>query len=256
MRHVIAVLLGLGLLAGCSPSDGDETTADDADVVGEIDEAPTDEPDPTVEPDDDQDASEPDSDEPDGQDEPGVDDAAEADDEPEADNDASDEPDPDADGPSGDIAVSIVDFAFEADTITAEIGDTVTWTHDGRITHNVTARDGSFASDNLSSGETFSHTFEDAGTFEYVCTLHNQMVASVEVSSSTSEVRAQLGATLGGGRPDPGQAVATTGGSFAAESRFLRLARYIAASARRSPLSRSSSGSISTAPMLGPTSTL
>jgi plastocyanin len=80
------------------------------------------------------------------------------------------------------VPVTIGDFFFEPDTLTVAVGDTVTWTHDGDITHNVTARDDSFVSDNLSSGETFTHTFAEAGSFEYRCTLHTQMIASVEVS--------------------------------------------------------------------------
>jgi plastocyanin len=86
------------------------------------------------------------------------------------------------DDPAGDASVSIRDFRFEPETASVTVGDTVTWTHEGDVTHNVTAQAGSFASDNLGSGETFSHTFETSGSFEYVCTLHRQMIATVDVS--------------------------------------------------------------------------
>jgi plastocyanin len=92
--------------------------------------------------------------------------------------------DDDADGDGnaqGEVRVSIGDFFFDADDIPVEVGDTVMWSHNGRITHNVTARDGSFVSDNLAAGEMFSHTFDTAGEFVYVCTLHSQMVATVQV---------------------------------------------------------------------------
>jgi plastocyanin len=92
---------------------------------------------------------------------------------------ATDDPDEEA---ATEATVTIGDFFFEADTLAVQTGDTVTWTHDGDITHNVTARDGSFVSENLASGETFTHTFTQADSFEYRCTLHNQMVASIEVS--------------------------------------------------------------------------
>lgn len=107
-------------------------------------------------------------------------------------DDASADADADAGGDAGDtgraepdtveeVQVSIDDFFFDADAVTIGVGDTMTWTHDGRITHNVTARDGSFVSDNLGAGETFTHTFTEAGEFTYVCTLHGQMVATVTV---------------------------------------------------------------------------
>lgn len=92
---------------------------------------------------------------------------------------ATDDPAEDA---AGEVTVSIGDFFFDPDELSVAVGDTVTWTHDGDITHNVTARDGSFASDNLASGETFAHTFAAAGSFEYRCTLHGQMIATIEVS--------------------------------------------------------------------------
>lgn len=78
-------------------------------------------------------------------------------------------------------AVTIVGFAFDPGTISAEVGDTVVWTNEDGPRHNVTADDDSFASDNLAEGETFSHTFDEPGTFDYVCTLHSGMSATVEV---------------------------------------------------------------------------
>ncbi|MEX2550745.1 MAG: plastocyanin/azurin family copper-binding protein [Nitriliruptoraceae bacterium] len=78
--------------------------------------------------------------------------------------------------------VTIRDFSFEPDALAIQVGDTVTWTHEGDLTHNVTARDGSFASENLGTGQTFTHTFTEAGSFEYRCTLHGQMIATLDVS--------------------------------------------------------------------------
>lgn len=156
MRHRIALtLLAAVLAAGCSPTTG-ELAPEPAD------EAPA-SPDPTD--------PEP----------AGAETAIPADptDSATEDDAASDEPAEDA---AGDVAVSIGDFFFEPDELSVQAGDTVTWTHDGDITHNVTARDGSFVSENLASGERFDHTFTEAGSFEYRCTLHGQMLASIEVS--------------------------------------------------------------------------
>lgn len=144
MRQLIVLGLGLALLAGCASTD-----AAPEPEVAELD--------------------------------PATDDEAPEDDDPtEAEAPTDDEPD-EAAG-AGDTEVSIGDFFFDPGTTSVTVGETVTWTHEGDITHTVTARNDSFASDNLADGDTFSHTFDTAGSFEYRCTLHGQMVATVEVS--------------------------------------------------------------------------
>lgn len=78
-------------------------------------------------------------------------------------------------------AVSIVDFAFQPDSVEIATGGTVTWTNTGQAPHTVTADDGSFDSGTLSPGATFSQTFATAGTFTYHCNIHPQMTATVIV---------------------------------------------------------------------------
>jgi plastocyanin len=48
------------------------------------------------------------------------------------------------------------------------------------VPHNVKG-DG-FRSPTLSKGKKWSHTFAEAGTFDYLCTLHPAMKGTVEVS--------------------------------------------------------------------------
>jgi plastocyanin len=66
--------------------------------------------------------------------------------------------------------------------VTVAAGETVTWSHEGGLPHTVTAEDGAFDSGDLSGGDTFSHTFEEAGSFPYVCSIHPDMTGTVEVS--------------------------------------------------------------------------
>ncbi len=80
----------------------------------------------------------------------------------------------------GTASVTIKDFEFTPATVTIKVGDTVTWTNNGPSTHTVTADDGSFASGNL-LGDTFSHTFQTAGTFTYHCSLNRFMTGTVIV---------------------------------------------------------------------------
>ena len=93
---------------------------------------------------------------------------------------------------AGDL--SIVDFAYQPGTITVPVGTTLKWANNGVAPHTVTARSGLYDSGILARGETFSFTFGAPGTYEYFCTLHPDMTASVIVPSSTGEIPAPLGA--------------------------------------------------------------
>lgn len=74
--------------------------------------------------------------------------------------------------------VIVDDNVFRPKTITVAPGDTVTWQFEGNSAHNVTHDD--FASELMKDGE-FEHTFEMAGEYDYVCTVHAGMAGSVTV---------------------------------------------------------------------------
>ncbi len=80
------------------------------------------------------------------------------------------------------VEVQVVDFAFEPAMVMIEAGDTVTWTNTGNRPHTITADDGSFDSGRLDPGEQFSFTFNEPGTFTYVCGFHPEMQGSVMVA--------------------------------------------------------------------------
>jgi plastocyanin len=78
--------------------------------------------------------------------------------------------------------VSMEGIAFQPAEVTVSAGDTVTWTNNDTVGHDVTAD--SFSSGDpggMASGDTFEHTFEEAGTFDYVCTVHPGMEGTVVV---------------------------------------------------------------------------
>ena len=77
--------------------------------------------------------------------------------------------------------VKISGFAFEENTVTIKVGDTVTWTNHESATHTVAADDGSFISSNLKNDASFSHTFDSAGTYPYHCGFHSSMTGTVIV---------------------------------------------------------------------------
>ncbi len=74
--------------------------------------------------------------------------------------------------PSAEAKVMVVDSQFIEKEITVSVGTTVIWKMDASLPHTVTADDGSFDSGTLRDGDTFSYTFEAAGTFPYYCQFH------------------------------------------------------------------------------------
>jgi plastocyanin len=78
--------------------------------------------------------------------------------------------------------VKIQNFAFSPSTITVHKGDIIIWTNMDSTTHTVTSDSGSeLASGNIPSGQSFSHTFNTAGTFNYHCAIHTGMKGTVVV---------------------------------------------------------------------------
>lgn len=117
-------------------------------------------------------------------------------------------------------AVALANYAFGPATITVSPGDTVTWTNTDSDVHNVIAFDNSFASPALNQGDTFSFTFQTAGTYEYRCTIHPWMLANVVVG--------QAGASTGDSTSPDSTPVATPTGSEApAAVTVARGGRYV-----------------------------
>ena len=88
----------------------------------------------------------------------------------------------DSGGAAGGPQVSMKDIKFDPETLKVKAGQTVTWTNDDSVGHDVTGDD--FKSGDpggLQSGDTFQHTFKKAGTFDYVCSVHPGMKGSVQV---------------------------------------------------------------------------
>ena len=76
-------------------------------------------------------------------------------------------PAPVSDGPT----VTISNLQFTPRSVTVKVGSEVNWeVKEG--THTVNADNGSFASQALSAGQKFSHTFAKAGTYRYYCSFH------------------------------------------------------------------------------------
>ncbi len=78
-------------------------------------------------------------------------------------------------------SVSVIDFDYDPDPLVVQAGTTVTWEWIGLSPHTVTDEAGSFDSGILVKGDTWSRTFDEIGTIQYLCTLHPDMKGSIEV---------------------------------------------------------------------------
>jgi|HubBroStandDraft_6_1064221.scaffolds.fasta_scaffold370443_2 plastocyanin len=78
-------------------------------------------------------------------------------------------------------AVSIDNFMFTPMELTVPVGATVTWTNKDDVPHTVVSVDHLFKSKALDTDDTFSFTFQNAGTYEYFCSVHPRMTAKIIV---------------------------------------------------------------------------
>ena len=78
--------------------------------------------------------------------------------------------------------IEIKGFAFSSATLTISKGDTVKWTNMDSVRHTVTSdSEGELDSMLLSQGQSYSHAFNEAGTYSYHCTPHPNMKGKIIV---------------------------------------------------------------------------
>lgn len=94
---------------------------------------------------------------------------------------------------AADVTINVVGNSFSPSNVTIQAGDTVTWTNNNQGIHNVASTAAGFRSGNPSGNWTFSHTFSTAGTFGYVCEVHQSMGMTGTVTVEP-----------GGGNDEPG----------------------------------------------------
>ena len=77
--------------------------------------------------------------------------------------------------------ISISNFAFSPASVTLKVGTTVTWTNQDSAPHTIVSDTGEWRSPRLGQGDTFSFTFDKAGTFPYHCGVHSSMTGTITV---------------------------------------------------------------------------
>ena len=104
---------------------------------------------------------------------------------------ATEKSEPTAAMDTGPAVAGIIDFDHES--LTVKVGSAVEWKHRGRFPHTTTSGTGPEDSDagvlwdsgTLQGGQTFSHTYTEAGRFPYFCRIHpTQMFGVITVEDA------------------------------------------------------------------------
>lgn len=77
--------------------------------------------------------------------------------------------------------VVIDNFTFSPTPLAVKVGTKVTWANHDDMPHSVVFPTLKLKSPPMDTDESFSHTFDQAGTFDYVCGLHPFMHGQVVV---------------------------------------------------------------------------
>ncbi len=79
--------------------------------------------------------------------------------------------------------VAIKDYAFTPSQLIIKAGQSVTWTNNGQASHTITSNNGNeLSSSVISPGQTYAHTFNTPGTYNYYCSIHPSMVGQIIVT--------------------------------------------------------------------------
>ena len=80
-----------------------------------------------------------------------------------------------------DATAKIDNFTFAPARLTVKAGATVTWRNEDDIPHTVTPTTQLFKSKALDTDDSFSFTFTEPGTYQYFCSLHPRMTATIVI---------------------------------------------------------------------------
>ncbi len=87
-------------------------------------------------------------------------------------------------GPAAEAdTVTVEEFAFAPPVVTVKAATKVTWTNRDAFAHSVLVKGGTIAEARMDAGASTSITFASAGTYAYVCGIHNSMSGTVVVTA-------------------------------------------------------------------------
>ena len=80
-----------------------------------------------------------------------------------------------------DVQVTIKNFDFMPMAVSVPDGGSVTWKNLDGEPHTVTGTGGDFRSEALDEDDTYTFKFTKPGVYQYICTIHPKMRATVTV---------------------------------------------------------------------------
>ena len=85
--------------------------------------------------------------------------------------------------------VEMKDIAYQPETIRVRTGETITWVNRDSVQHDVVnvTEGAEPRSELFNEGQTYEWTPTEAGTVEYLCTVHPNMKGTVEVTDGAAE---------------------------------------------------------------------
>jgi plastocyanin len=86
--------------------------------------------------------------------------------------------------PAADTTVSISQFMFAPTAMTVVAGTTVHWKNLDPEPHTVRSLDKGFLSNALDQNDSFAFKFDKPGTYQYICSIHPQMVGTIVVKAA------------------------------------------------------------------------
>jgi plastocyanin len=75
--------------------------------------------------------------------------------------------------------ISVVNFTFNPAALNIKKGDTVIWTNQDSVSHQIAG--GTFNGPVMSNGQSYTFTFNSTGTFNYHCAIHPSMTGTITV---------------------------------------------------------------------------
>jgi len=84
--------------------------------------------------------------------------------------------------------ITIKNYAYGSGSMSISQGDTVTWTNQDSVPHDVVVTSGpvKFRSPMLTKGKSWSYTFSRAGAYSYTCSVHPDMHATINAKAKAA----------------------------------------------------------------------
>ena len=92
---------------------------------------------------------------------------------------ATSSPNPSASAASQTVVIQ--GFSFQPASITVQTGTSATWRNDDSVSHQIVSNTNAFGSPVLNAGGSYTHAFDQAGTYLYHCGIHPNMTGTVTV---------------------------------------------------------------------------